>query len=59
MQKKKGGTHVGFILSFVIFVTFLIFLYSMLIEPTKTNQDKQYLLENLRINLIENILNDL
>jgi len=59
MQKRRGGTHVGFILSFVIFVTFLIFLYSMLIEPTKTNQDKQYLLENLRINLIENISSEL
>tara|TARA_Y100000310_G_scaffold344913_1_gene460485 strand:+ start:14625 stop:15341 length:717 start_codon:yes stop_codon:yes gene_type:complete len=53
MENKRGGTHVGFVLSFVIFVTFLLFLYSMLIEPTKTNQDKQFLLDKVEINLIE------
>jgi hypothetical protein len=47
MENKRGGTHVGFVLSFVIFV------YSMLIEPTKTNQDKQFLLDKVEINLIE------
>ena len=54
MRKKQGGTHVGFVLSFVIFITFLIFLYSILIEPTKANQNKESLLENFKINLIEN-----
>jgi hypothetical protein len=54
-MKKRGGTHVGIVLSFVIFVVFLVFLYSILVEPTITQNDKKYLLENLKIKLIENI----
>jgi len=51
---KKGdkrGSHVGIMLSFVIFVTFLIFLYTI-IKPT-TQRDKQYLLDYLEKELKE------
>ena len=49
---NKRGSHVGMVLSFVIFVTFLVFLYSAL-EPTiNKNQDKQFLLEHLKISLL-------
>ena len=51
MPGKRGGTHVGFVLSFIIFVTFLTFLYSIIIEPVTNQHDKQFILENLRINL--------
>jgi hypothetical protein len=58
-MKKRGSTHVGVVLSFVIFVVFLVFLYSILIKPIITQNDKEYLLENLRIKLIENISEEL
>lgn len=51
---KKRGSHVGIVLSFVIFVVFLIFLYSI-IEPTmRTQRDKESLLDYLEIELIQN-----
>ena len=58
-MKKRGSTHVGVVLSFVIFVVFLVFLYSALIEPTINQNDKNYLLENLRIKLIKNVSEEL
>lgn len=49
----KRGTHVGIVLSFAIFVIFLVFLYSA-IEPTmKIQKDKQSLLDYLEGALIE------
>lgn len=58
-MKKRGSTYVGFVLSFVIFVFFLIFIYSILVEPTINQNDKEYLLKNLRIKLIENTSEEL
>ena len=55
MSKKRGGTHIGFVLSFVIFVTFLIFLYSIIIEPITSKENKESILENLKIKLIEKL----
>ena len=43
---KKTGSHVGFVLSFVVFVTFLIFIYSVLVPTTKI-QDKPLILEKV------------
>lgn len=54
MIKQKRGSHIGVIVSFAIFVTFLVFLY-LILEPTVTTQrDKQYVLEHLKLNLISN-----
>jgi len=51
----KRGSHVGVVLSFVVFVVFVIFLYSIL-EPTiKIPKDKQVLLDYLKRVLIENL----
>lgn len=53
MKMNKRGSHVGVILSFMIFVTFLVFLY-LIIEPTiKIQGSKQDLLDNLERELIE------
>tara|TARA_Y100000034_G_scaffold122656_1_gene168397 strand:+ start:5540 stop:6253 length:714 start_codon:yes stop_codon:yes gene_type:complete len=48
---NKGGSHVGIMLSFVIFVTFLAFLYSVIEPATKVEKDKQFLLNYLGIEL--------
>ncbi len=51
----KRGSHVGVVLSFVVFVVFVIFLYSIL-EPTiKIPKDKQVLLDYLKRVLIKNV----
>jgi len=52
-MKSKKGSHVGVVLSFVIFITFVVFLY-LLVQPTASFKNKGNLLENLenRITLI-------
>ena len=60
MLKSKKGSHIEVVLSFIIFIGFLIFLYPILIEPAiNIKKDNQYLLDNLEIKLIENISSDL
>jgi len=51
---KKRGSHVGMVLSFVIFITFLVFLYSIIEPAVKTQGDKQALLDYLKRELIQN-----
>jgi len=53
-MKNKKGSHVGVVISFTVFITFLFFLY-LIIEPVATKErSKQYLLDHIRLNLIEN-----
>ena len=52
---KKGGTHVGVVLSFVIFVTFLVFIYSSLADPVISQSSKQSILNNLKLQLFGKI----
>lgn len=47
-MKNKNGSHVGIILSFVIFVTFTIFIYSILEPGLRSQREKQSLLEYLK-----------
>ncbi|MFH1325163.1 MAG: hypothetical protein ABIH49_00135 [archaeon] len=52
---KKGdkkGTHVGFVLSFVIFIMFLVFIYTLL-NPGLETLNKKFLLDGLRFSFIE------
>jgi len=59
MIMKKRGSHVGVVLSFVVFVTFLIFLYSILEPAIQTRGDKQNLLDYLKTEIIEESLGEL
>lgn len=54
MIRNKKGSHVGIAISFIIFTLFLSFMYAFLSPNVKINTSKQYLLENLRTNLIGN-----
>ena len=56
---KRGGTQVGFVLSFVIFITFIIVIYSVLIVPNLNQEDKRSLVDNLKIKLLENVSGEL
>lgn len=58
-QKNKKGSHIGIILSIVIFVGFLIFLYVIMGPAIKPQKDKQALLDSLEIRLLEQVSSDL
>ena len=53
MISKKRGSHVGVILSFVIFITFLIFLFSALQPTLKIEKDKEATLEYITNSIVE------
>ena len=53
MIKNKTGSHVGIILSFVIFILFVVFLYVVFEPFIKIQQDKELALEYLEKELIE------
>ena len=44
---NKRGSHVGFMLSFVIFITFLIFMYIIINPAIKTKSNKELSLDHL------------
>ena len=52
--KSKRGTHVGVVISFVIFVTFIIFIY-LAVQPKIGTVNKKNLLEQIKNNLIDEI----
>ncbi len=53
-SKNHRGSHVGIVLSFIVFVLFLIFLYSSVEPIIKTQKDKQALLDYLEKALVKN-----
>ena len=53
---SKRGSHVGVVLSFIIFISFLLFLYPLLIKPVvEANKENQYLLDGLKTKLTEEV----
>lgn len=53
LMLSKRGSHVGVILSFAIFITFLVFLYLVLQPSLEIKEDKENLLQNLKVDLKE------
>jgi hypothetical protein len=51
--KNQKGSHVGMILSFIVFITSLIFIYTILEPAINTPKSKQTLLKNLELGLTE------
>ena len=49
---KKKGSHVGIVISFGIFITFVVFAY-VVISPAIESNENQNLIKNLKRNLIE------
>jgi len=55
---NKRGSHVGVVLSFTVFIVFLVFLYSV-IEPTiKIDKSRQAVLDFLKDKLIDDLSAD-
>ena len=57
--KGKKGSHVGLVLSFVIFVTFLFFVFTILNPAVSEERGKELALELIKENLINNLTSNL
>lgn len=56
---NKRGSHVGVILSFAIFITFMVFLYFIIEPAIRIQGDKQNILDNLERELLEKFFGNL
>lgn len=50
---KKGSSQVDIVISFLIFITFLVFMFSILEPAIKTQNNKQILLDFLKLSLVD------
>lgn len=57
-MRYKVGSHVGIVLSFVIFIVFLVFLYSVFEPTVKVEKEKRFALDYLETKLIEKVKTD-
>lgn len=58
-MKNKKGSHVGMILSFVIFITFVVFMFSILGPQTQTTEEREPVLNYLERELIKELSENL
>ena len=56
---KKKGSHVGVVLSFVVFVTFLLFIFTTLQPLTQTNQKRDILIDYLKDTIRQEVSSNL
>ena len=56
---NKNGSHVGFVISFVLFVTFVIFMYAILSSKVDFGQEKENSLNYVKAEVIERISENL
>lgn len=54
-MKNKRGSHVGMILSFVIFITFIVFLYVVVKPAVTTGEEKKTTLDYIESKIEENV----
>ncbi len=50
---SKKGSHVGMMLSFVIFITFIVFIIIMFDPIIRSGKNEKYLFDQLEIELLE------
>ena len=55
IKKSKKGVHVGVVLSIVMFIGFLVFLYVIMSPAINPQKDKQAILDSLEIRLLEQV----
>jgi preprotein translocase subunit YajC len=53
--RNKRGSHVEVILSFAIFITFMVFLYAIIEPKLKTMEEKNSMLDHLEKNVLSEI----
>lgn len=52
---NKKGSHVGMIISFVIFITFIVFIYVIISPAIKTEEDKKGIITYLEKSILNNV----
>jgi hypothetical protein len=55
LNKNCSGSHVGMILSFVMFITFTVFIYTIVSPTINTAESKKTLLNEIGLTLIKNM----
>ncbi len=58
INKNKKGSHVGIVLSFTLFITFLIFAYVVIGPPASLKNEKKYVIESIKGILFEKLPQD-
>jgi len=53
--KNKKGSHTGMILSFILFITSLLVIYSVVTIPSNQSLEKKYSIDILKTNLVKEI----
>ena len=56
---KKRASHVGMVLSFVIFVAFLLFIFTTLQPLTETNSQRDIFLDYLKVTITDQVSSNL
>ncbi len=51
-MRNKKGSHVGMVLSFTLFIVFLIFVYAIVGSPVRTQKQNENLFENIQDEII-------
>jgi hypothetical protein len=58
-NKNKKGSHVGMVLSFTIFITFLIFAYIIIGPPAIFKNEIKYTIEPIKKNVFEKLFEEI
>jgi hypothetical protein len=56
---SKRGSHVGMMLSFVLFITFIMFIYAAIQPVVNTGEDKESMLGYIESKVLENVSSNL
>jgi len=59
LMKNKRGSHIGFAIAFMLFISFVIFLFVILEPAGKVEDGKELLLNYLKEDIIENVSSEL
>ena len=58
-MNNKKGSHVGMMISFTMFITFIVFIYAIIQPVTKADQGKEAIVNYIERKLVENISSNL
>lgn len=59
LLSQRKGTHVGVIISFAIFITFLVFLFLILEPSINVNGEKEAVLDDIELSLLDYLTSEI
>ncbi|MCX6750292.1 MAG: hypothetical protein NTZ83_02445 [Candidatus Pacearchaeota archaeon] len=57
--KNRRGSHVEVIISFIIFITFIIFIFASIKSPINRQEDKKNIFDSIEVGIINKISSDM